>query len=432
MSSVRCPHCGTANRVGSNYCNHCGVTLRDDESQPLATTSPPPTDTPPALPAPADEWANEQPWLRPETAAAEISPPDDHEQLPSTERRLVGNVQGLLEPLRIFSSDDLTEQAAIHTLPMAASLPLEAAQLRRWRTFLTTAPLLTELPITVQLNRLPSLRIPWLFWLLGLAVGLPIFLALPGPVGAPRLWPGVTEAYLAVQDLPAGSPVLIFWSYDPATAHEMDLLAEPLVIHLLERQLDPVIVTLLPNGAATARRLFQQARVRWFASQNLQLQSADVPQVAVHFLTGGAAVLPLLGQNLGVGLHGELAVERFAAVRTVTPPPVLTIVLAAEAEAAQQWLEQVQPLSQTPVIAFTGAGGDPLLRPYLDSGQLRGLVSGFDGAYGYQALRMQAGSLHPGPDLQPQLVAQNWGHLALLGIVVLGNLAGLLGRKHHE
>ena len=29
MSTIRCPHCGTANRVGSNFCNRCGVDLRD-------------------------------------------------------------------------------------------------------------------------------------------------------------------------------------------------------------------------------------------------------------------------------------------------------------------------------------------------------------------------------------------------------------------
>jgi hypothetical protein len=333
----------------------------------------------------------------------------------------VSNVQGLLDPLRLFRTDDADTAEEIRNLPLASPLLIDGAQLRRLRTFFTSLPALEELGIRVSLHQLPDLRIPWLFWLLGLAVGLPVFLNLPGPLGAPRLWPGVTEAFLAVQDLPSGSPVLLFWAYDPATANELDLLAEPLVIHLLERQLQPVVVTLLPNGAATARRLFYQARQHWFASQNLLLRAADAPQLEVLYLSGGPAVLPLLGQNLPVAFNRQ----------RVDSAPVLTIVLAAEAEAVQQWLEQVQPLSQTPVVAFTGAGADPVLRPYLASNQLRGLVSGFDGAYSYQALRLQAGS-RGGPDLNPQLVAQNWGQLALVLIILLGNLAALLRRSTDE
>ena len=29
MSTLTCPHCGTTNRSGSNFCNKCGTDLRD-------------------------------------------------------------------------------------------------------------------------------------------------------------------------------------------------------------------------------------------------------------------------------------------------------------------------------------------------------------------------------------------------------------------
>ena len=32
MSTIRCPHCGTANRAGSNFCNRCGTDLRTDDA----------------------------------------------------------------------------------------------------------------------------------------------------------------------------------------------------------------------------------------------------------------------------------------------------------------------------------------------------------------------------------------------------------------
>ncbi|MFN2169656.1 MAG: hypothetical protein ACK2U9_25775, partial [Anaerolineae bacterium] len=100
-----------------------------------------------------------------------------------------------------------------------------------------------------------------------------------------------------------------------------------------------------------------------------------------------------------------------------------------QAEDVQYWLEQVQPVNGVPVIAVTGAGADPVLRPYVDSGQLRGLVSGFDGGERYDQLTGRPRQAEETEQWRVRLAAQNWGQLALLVIILLGNLAGLLGRR---
>ena len=46
----------------------------------------------------------------------------------------------------------------------------------------------------------------------------------------------------------------VLWAYDPATAGEMDLLSAPLLRHLLDRGAVLDVISLLPNGPATARR----------------------------------------------------------------------------------------------------------------------------------------------------------------------------------
>lgn len=137
------------------------------------------------------------------------------------------------------------------------------------------------------------------------------------------------------------------------------------------------------------------------------------------FLPGGATVLALLAQNLSVGINGQPA-------PALAQRPALIIVVAATGEAVQQWLELAQPLDKIPVVAFTSAGADPILRPYLDSGQLSGLVSGFDGAYAYQQLRTRPLSQAEATVYRRQLIFQNWGHLAFLVVIVLGNLAALI------
>jgi len=183
--------------------------------------------------------------------------------------------------------------------------------------------------------------------------------------------------------------------------------------HLLERQAQLEIVTLLPNGAATARRLVADA----------QRAAATSVAVPVRFLSGGAPALGLLAQNRTAANWQQRRQT------TAAPIPELVVVFAAQSEDVQQWLEQVQPVLVTPVVAVTAAAADPGLRPYWQSGQLAGLVSGFDGAYHY-ARRNDDTLTRTQELLSLQLLAaQNSGAVAILVCVALGNLLLLFGRR---
>ncbi|CAN5784059.1 hypothetical protein BH10CHL1_BH10CHL1_22790 [soil metagenome] len=471
MITIHCPHCGVANRAGSNFCNRCGTDLRTDEQTlsgrpdpasteptPLADDATPPASfteqaplsaegqtsfTAPPLDQSAPDEASspaeltiKQVWLQDEALFAPTDPLEisEFEQDPASDdlssltggARLITGVQGLLEPLRISSEIGESEERAPSTRYFVPGIELGVDQLRRLRGLMTQDPTLLHAPPLYRPRELPALRLPLIFILLGLMVALPIFLLFGQPVGRVQQWPGVAEAHTLVGNLPPNAPVLILWAYDPATADEMDLLALPLVTQLFERQTQPILVSLLPNGLATARRLFARATDDMLDDPSLQGQVARAHYIEGGFLAGGAAVLPLLGQNLRNGLVESTTGASPELAAALARPPALAIVIAAQAEDVQQWLELVQPLNQIPVVAFTSAGADAPLRPYLESGQLRGLVSGFDGAYTYQQLLT-----HPLPRGEEtvyrlQLVFQNWGHLAFLLLIVLGNLAALI------
>jgi hypothetical protein len=57
------------------------------------------------------------------------------------------------------------------------------------------------------------------------------------------------------------------------------------------------------------------------------------------------------------------------------------------------------------------------------------LVSGFDGAYAYRQLLQPFVAPEDTLALLRQIVLQNWGHVALLAAIALGNLAALLSRE---
>lgn len=424
MDFVRCPHCGTSNRAGSNFCNRCGTDLRAEPVEPAADApapgTPPPADggeqpgevpaAPATQPSPA-AFDSEQPWLEPGFTGADDVPfePEEEEDFavlddlpPPPAARLVSGVQGLLEPIRVAAIPH-EEAGQSAGLPHAGAA-LDSEQMRRVRALLADEPVLASVPARPQPRR-PALWLPWIFVIVGLAVALPLWLGWGSLNGEPRLWNGVDAAYQAIDRLPAGSTVQLFWAYDPATAGELDLLSTPVTRHLLQRAVTLDGVTLLPNAPATAQRVVDQL---------LTQRLPDLAPVGrqyilnVRFLPGGVTVLPLLGQR----------------------DAALAVVIAARAEDVQYWLEQVAPVNRVPVVAVTAAAADPVLRPYLDSGQLVGLVSGFDGGYHYTELMADAPDAGYVRAMRLQVAGQNYGMLAILAIIVLGNLAALLfGRR---
>lgn len=454
MSPILCPHCGTANRAGSNFCNRCGASLRGEGMPPPAERgpggalpaqepgggaeqSPKPgggsadqgadprtTGTQPLHEEPAAEASPAQPWLEPGFVGEDDVPLEPYDELgedvdagvadttdiPVAAGRLVSGIQGLIEPIRVATMPG--EGNGEPPMPEATGEVFDADRLRRVRALMTEEPLLaagafgtTPQAVAVPRRRHVSLWIPWVFLVIGMAVAIPVFLHVTRTTGTALEWPGVRAAYDAIESLPPQATVQVFWAYDPATAGELDLLSAPIVRQLLDKGARLRIVSLLPNGPATARRLL--AAVHEEGSQ-LPPISDDTPMDPPRFLPGGVMVLPALGQE-----HADLAV-----------------VFAAQAEDAQAWIEQVEPRNRVPVIAATGAGADPLLRPYLASGQLIGLVSGYDGAATYSAMLKELPTRAREEQLQVQLVGQNLATVAFLLLIVAGNVAILVtGRR---
>lgn len=429
MSPILCPHCGTANRVGSNFCNRCGASLRSELGPPGQGLPAEPSDallddasTEPSTGADGTRSLSaDQPWLERDFVGEDDVPLDesaedvdagvaDTTEIPVAAGRLVSGIQGLIEPIRVAT---VPGESDGEPLPGEVTAEvLDADGLRRVRALMSEEPLLASgsfagsPPATaLPLRRHASLWVPWVYLLIGMAVAIPVLLQVFRPTGAAREWPGVSAAYAAVDSLPPLATVQLLWAYDPATAGELDLVAAPIVRHLLDKGANLQVVSLLPNGPATARRLF-------FAVHDERSQMRrSVGETAVdppRFLPGGVMALPALGQQ-----RADLAV-----------------VFAAQSEDVQEWLEQVAPRNSVPVVAATGAGADPILRPYLASGQLVGLVSGYDGAASYTDLLDELPTPSREKQLQLQLVGQNLATVVFLFLIVAGNLAILVtGRR---
>ncbi len=243
--------------------------------------------------------------------------------------------------------------------------------------------------------------------------------------------PGLDQAHQQLESLPPNSLVLVNWAYDPATAGEMDFVAQPVVEHLLRKEAKLIVVSQLPGGPASARRVIARAEDTLRRPSRAQITANQA--IEGGFLPGGAASLPLLGaapaQALPVDPRWVGLRDRFDIALLADSGPALSLVVAAGAEDVRRWLEQVQPFNGAPVVAVTSAVADPSLRPYLDSGQLAGLVSGWDGGRAYVQRSERTRSVAEQARSSRLVSGLNWGIGILIAAILLGNLVGLTERR---
>lgn len=465
MAMSECPHCGYSNKVDAHFCANCGTNLARTQppSPPAGESSEEPDATPEdqesVPPRAGEEDTGGYPPARPSDPTYSRSWPrsaaegDDANQVsgreepsPSAEQEepLLADLDGMLEPADplafVTSGAGAFGPTVASSDPLSIELTVNDEERRQLRQLLSedVPPAVGARPDMSPVTAEPApggsglQRRPWLelILLLGLAGAL-LWGAPPSPEGVrPHPLPGLEQAHRQIESLPPNSVVLVNWAYDPAAAGEMDFVAQPVVEHLLHKKAKLIVFSQLPGGPATARRVISRVEESLRRPSRSEITSNQV--IEGGFLPGGAASLPLLGvapaRALPVDPRWVDLRERFSIAGLAEAGPPLTLVIAARAEDVRRWLEQVQPLNDSTVIAVTSAVVDPAVRPYLNSGQLAGLVSGWDGGSAYIRRTERTRSVAEQAFSFRRINGQNWGVGILIVAVLLGNMVWLTER----
>jgi hypothetical protein len=233
----------------------------------------------------------------------------------------------------------------------------------------------------------------------------------------------VLDLYETIEALEPGRPALVVFDYDPSSSDEMNVVAQAVVGHLMDRGVPVVAMSLLPAGPPVAQSVLEALAAGRPGSRYANL----------GYLSGQAAAVQLVDQGLEEVLLQNLQgaaspdVELVGGV-TGFESFGLLLVLAAEPEGLRIWIEQAGALQGAPVAAAVSALTEPLARSYYqtDPRQLRGLVAGVPAAAIYQALRSDDGRLPA--EMAARLDSHLAGHAVLILVLVVGNLAHLVRR----
>jgi hypothetical protein len=281
-------------------------------------------------------------------------------------------------------------------------------------------------PQVLKKSRLTSNRL-WR-WLIAavliLAVGLPLSISMQVAPASTLKMPEMVNAFTLIGNLSPNAPVLVVFDYDPALCGELEAAAAPLMDHLLLQGPRLALIATSPTGPALAERLLHDASASpLVAVHNYQ---AWQQYVNLGYLAGGSS--GVLYFSLSPVQAAPFTIDRQLAWQSPALQGVqklsdfqAVIILTDNAESGRVWIEQSGAMiGTTPILMVISAQVEPMILPYYDSGQIKGLVTGLAGGEAY-------GQTFSGADAQTGLAQRYWnsfsaGTLAAEILIVLGAL----------
>lgn len=280
------------------------------------------------------------------------------------------------------------------------------------------------------LARIGGIDRRWIFLAMGLSIAVPILLNLRFPE-----YPGAMAkaTFDAVESIPEGSPVLLSFDYDPASAAELQPMATALVHHCASRHHKIVFMALWPLGKQQADRTIEQV-LKPFHPEYKE----GVDYVQLGYQSGNEGVIKLMATNIPAQYPTDAAgaalkdLPLVAGMRDLGSFKLIASISAGY-PGAKEWVQYANgpmPDAFKVVGGSTGVQVSQLL-PYYPH-QMEGMLVAVKGAAEYEML---VEAKHPIGDasvigqgrvrMGPQLVA----HLLMIGLIVLGNIAMVAGRS---
>jgi hypothetical protein len=407
---IYCLNCGTGNRDGSKFCNECGTALAPQDLSELSRAVEP-LEEAKAPPTPVEQVAEVPP--QPEEVIEEAGVPPA--KAIETAGPLAG-IPGILPIEPIFATPGTAKAAVPSVVPTVGAKEAEL-----FEEAIAAAPLPAVEPAEKRRERILTKALYWFIYILiALAVIIPLLLGTrwfdsdSNPASA-----GATEFYEFIEALPSDAVVLVAYDYDPTTAAEMTLQAEAIVHHLMERDLKVMAISLFPPGPTIAQEMLDET-----ASEHGYQYGEDYINLG-YLPDQPASLRAFVGRPTGGRDYRQgRAIAAFPIAEHVhhIQDIVLIIELAGGQDTLRWWVEQVGSPYSVPMVAGVTAGLEPNARPYHHSGQLSGLISGLPGAAEYERLNDRPG------EAMDSLDSQSLAHLAIVVLIVLGNLGYIITR----
>lgn len=257
------------------------------------------------------------------------------------------------------------------------------------------------------------------FLLVGAAVALPLILPLNLPVFVSQ---PVKQLHSAVESLPSGGkPVILAVDFDPSTVPELRPMAVAVMHHLFQRRVPFILLTLHPAGIGIAEDILSNVKAGYPNARY------GKDYAFMGFAVGYSLVILGIGQDFPTTFPKDAygtPVSEIPVVKNIKNFDDIAMVIDFAASAVfESWIMFAYQKHGCKVGAGVTAVMASDAYPFLQAGQLQGLLGGLSGAAEYEDLVKRPGSAKAGMD------AQSIVHLLILLLIAIGNVAYFATRR---
>jgi len=260
----------------------------------------------------------------------------------------------------------------------------------------------------------------WIYLVLAIAVILPAVVSFYVPV---NVTPEVRRVYDFIEDLEPGDKIYVGIDYDPASLAELHPMAYAILDQCFRKNLRPVVATLSQFGAGMAEQALADVASKYNKASGIDycyLGYKPYPAITI-MLMGVDFRVPFPQDYYGTPLD-SLPLMRY--VHNFSD--LSGVIDLTSGNTADFWIiygygRYFMPLA----LGVTGVMAADYY-PYLQSGQIFGLISGIKGAAEYEAL-----TGYKGEGLK-SIPYQTASHVIILAFIIISNIGYFASRRREK
>ena len=259
----------------------------------------------------------------------------------------------------------------------------------------------------------------WIFLVLAIVVFIPILI----PIGMPiRATVTTKVVFDAIENLPPNSKVLVSIEYSPSTKPENHPMAISVLRHLFKNDHKVFVTCLWPDGQFMAQDALKQVADEEFG----KVYGKDY--VFLGFRPGNEAVVKGIVSNIRklytVDVY-QTKIDEIPLMEGVNKFSDFAFLFSASAgyPGTIEWVQYAADPTGIPMSSGVTSIQVNEVMPYVQSGQIIGVLAGMPGAAEYEELLGQKGFATSGMD------AQSIAHLVIVLFIILGNAAFFIERQ---
>ena len=266
-----------------------------------------------------------------------------------------------------------------------------------------------------------------IYVVMGLLVTLPLVKPLGlGVTSGPR----AARLFHAVDSIPAGKTLLISVDFDPASMPELYPMLTALMRHAFAKDLKVLLCGLWVTGAGLANKAATEIPPEYGKKYG-----EDV--VYLGYKPGVDAVILGMGENIKNVYPNDYSgrpLDSLPMMRDVQRLRDIPMVVALSAgnPGYSDWLLYAQSRYGMKVGAGLTAVSAADAYPFLQSGQLTGLLAGMKGAAEYEVLVQKSGYSKAYMPAVAAMDSQSLAHIVIMILVIIGNIAYFVTRKRRS